>query len=401
MVAKIEAKNLVKIYGENPEKALELYNQGMSRSEILKTTGLTLGVAGVNFEISEGEMFVLIGLSGSGKSTLLRCINGLLMPTSGSLLVDGVAVEKMKDKELRHLRGEKISMVFQHFAILPNRTIVDNVAFGLELRGVESEERRQQAAKALDTVGLGDWIDKMPQELSGGMQQRVGLARALVTESDILLMDEPFGALDALIKAEMQEELVALQKEIKKTVVFVTHDLDEALRLGDRIAIMRDGVIEQVGSADEILAEPANDYVQKFLKGIDVAKILDANSIAKWPRGIVRETESPAVAIHRMKKADSDYLFVIGAKRKLVGLVTREDVLPLSRKRHASFTDVIRKADKITGDTIMNDVYPALREAERALAVVDENDHLLGIITQNTLVESLEERKGGNGVAEL
>jgi glycine betaine/proline transport system ATP-binding protein len=164
---------------------------------------------------------------------------------------------------------------------------------------------------------------------------------------------------------------------------------------------MRDGVIEQVGSADEILAEPANDYVQKFLKGIDVAKILDANSIAKWPRGIVRETESPAVAIHRMKKADSDYLFVIGAKRKLVGLVTREDVLPLSRKRHASFTDVIRKADKITGDTIMNDVYPALREAERALAVVDENDHLLGIITQNTLVESLEERKGGNGVAEL
>ena len=401
MVAKIEAKNLVKIYGENPEKALELFNQGMSRSEILKATGLTLGVAGVNFEISEGEMFVLIGLSGSGKSTLLRCINGLLMPTSGSLLVDGVAVEKMKDKELRHLRGEKISMVFQHFAILPNRTIVDNVAFGLELRGVESEERRQQAAKALDTVGLGDWIDKMPQELSGGMQQRVGLARALVTESDILLMDEPFGALDALIKAEMQEELVALQKEIKKTVVFVTHDLDEALRLGDRIAIMRDGVIEQVGSADEILAEPANDYVQKFLKGIDVAKILDANSIAKWPRGIVRETESPAVAIHRMKKADSDYLFVIGAKRKLVGLVTREDVLPLSRKRHASFTDVIRKADKITGDTIMNDVYPALREAERALAVVDENDHLLGIITQNTLVESLEERKGGNGVAEL
>jgi glycine betaine/proline transport system ATP-binding protein len=401
LVAKIEAKNLVKIYGENPEKALELFNQGMSRSEILKTTGLTLGVAGVNFEISEGEMFVLIGLSGSGKSTLLRCINGLLMPTSGSLLVDGVAVEKMKDKELRHLRGEKISMVFQHFAILPNRTIVDNVAFGLELRGVESEERRQQAAKALDTVGLGDWIDKMPQELSGGMQQRVGLARALVTESDILLMDEPFGALDALIKAEMQEELVALQKEIKKTVVFVTHDLDEALRLGDRIAIMRDGVIEQVGSADEILAEPANDYVQKFLKGIDVAKILDANSIAKWPRGIVRETESPAVAIHRMKKADSDYLFVIGAKRKLVGLVTREDVLPLSRKRHASFTDVIRKADKITGDTIMNDVYPALREAERALAVVDENDHLLGIITQNTLVESLEERKGGNGVAEL
>jgi glycine betaine/proline transport system ATP-binding protein len=401
MTAKIEARNLVKIYGDNTQKALELFNEGMSRSEILKETGLTLGVAGANFEVAEGEIFVLIGLSGSGKSTLLRCINGLLMPTSGSLLVDGKAVEKMEEKELRKLRGEKISMVFQHFAILPNRTIIDNVAFGLEIRGVEREQRWAKAAQALETVGLGDWKNKMPQELSGGMKQRVGLARALVMDSDILLMDEPFGALDALIRAEMQEELVTLQREIKKTVVFVTHDLDEALRLGDRIAIMRDGAIEQIGTADEILAEPANEYVEKFLTGIDVSKILDADSISKWPPETVRDTESVSVALHRMKKVDTDYLFVTGARRKLAGFITRDDLLPLSKKRQPSFKEVIHEADTILGSTIMRDVYPVLRQAERALAVVDDNGRFLGVITHNTLVESLDERKGGDGIAEL
>ncbi|MBN1369605.1 MAG: glycine betaine/L-proline ABC transporter ATP-binding protein [Dehalococcoidaceae bacterium] len=401
MTAKIEAKNLVKIYGNNTGEALELFNQGYSRSEILKQTGLTLGVAGANFEVAEGEIFVLIGLSGSGKSTLLRCINGLLMPTSGSLLVDGNAVEKMGGKELRRLRGERISMVFQHFAILPNRNIIDNVAFGLELRGVEREARWAEASEALDSVGLGDWKNKMPQELSGGMKQRVGLARALVMESDILLMDEPFGALDALIRAEMQEELLTLQREIKKTVVFVTHDLDEALRLGDRIAIMRDGAIEQIGTADEILAEPANEYVEQFLTGIDVSKILDAASISKWPRELVRDSESVSVALHRMKKTDTDYLFVTGQRRKLVGMITRDDLLPLSKKRQTSFKDVIREANTIPGDTIMRDVFPELRHSERALAVVDENGRFLGVITHNTLVESLDERKGGDGIAEL
>ncbi|MDD5498807.1 MAG: glycine betaine/L-proline ABC transporter ATP-binding protein, partial [Dehalococcoidales bacterium] len=401
LTAKIEAKNLVKIYGDDTGKALELFNQGKDRSEILAETGLTLGVAGVNFEVAEGEMFVLIGLSGSGKSTLLRCINGLLMPTSGSLLIDGEPVENMEEKELRRLRGEKISMVFQHFAILPNRTIIDNVAFGLELRGVEREQRRAKAGEALDSVGLGDWKNKMPQELSGGMKQRVGLARALVMDSDILLMDEPFGALDALIRAEMQEELVTLQREIKKTVVFVTHDLDEALRLGDRIAIMRDGAIEQIGTADEILAEPANEYVEKFLTGIDVSKILDAASISKWPPETIRDTESVSVALHRMKRADTDYLFVTGARRKLAGFITREDLIPASRQKGAGIKDFIRNADTIQGDTIMRDVYPVLRQAERALAVVDDVGRFLGVITHNTLVESLDERKGGDGIAEL
>lgn len=401
MTIKIEAKNLVKIYGQDTGKALELFEQGLSRAEILKQTGQTLGVARANFEVAEGEIFVLIGLSGSGKSTLLRCINGLLMPTSGSLLVDGKAVEKATEKELRRLRGEKISMVFQHFAILPNRTIIDNVAFGLEIRGMEREERRARAAQALETVSLGDWKNKMPQELSGGMKQRVGLARALVMDSDILLMDEPFGALDALIRAEMQEELLSLQREIKKTVVFVTHDLDEALRLGDRIAIMKDGAIEQIGTADEILAEPANEYVEKFITGVDVSKILDAASISKWPRELVRDTEGVSVALHRMKKTDSDYLFVTGSRRKLVGLVTRDDLLPLSKKRQSSFKDVIRPADTIPATAIMRDVFPVLRQSERALAVVDEKERFLGVITHNTLLDSLDERKGGDGIVEL
>lgn len=400
MTAKIEAKNLVKIYGENTDKALELFNQGLSRSEIIQETGLTVGVAGVNFEIAEGEIFVIIGLSGSGKSTLLRCINGLLMPTSGSLLVDGKAVEELNEEQLRKLRGEEISMVFQHFALLPNRTITDNVAFGLELRGVPYEDRRERAQKALISVGLEEWKDKLPDELSGGMKQRVGLARALVMESSILLMDEPFGALDALIRAEMQEELVSLQREIKKTVVFVTHDLDEALRLGDRIAIMRDGAIEQIGTADEILSEPANDYVDRFIQGVDVSKILDARSISKWPRELVRDTESASVALHRMKKADTDYLFVLGPRYKLVGLVTKEDLLPLAQKREKSFTDVIKEANTVSADTIMRDVYSELRSAEKDLAVVDENGRFLGVITHSVLLMTLDERKGGDGIAE-
>jgi len=400
MTAKIEARNLVKIYGENTAKALELFNRGCSRSEIIQETGLTVGVAGVNFEIAQGEVFVIIGLSGSGKSTLLRCINGLLMPTSGSLLVDGNAVEKLNDEELRKLHGEKISMVFQHFALLPNRTITDNVAFGLELRGTPFEERRQRAQEALIKVGLEEWKDKFPSELSGGMKQRVGLARALVMDSDILLMDEPFSALDALIRAEMQEELISLQQEIKKTVVFVTHDLDEALRLGDRIAIMRDGAIEQIGTADEILSNPANEYVEKFLQGIDVSKILDANSISKWPRDVIRKTESVSIALHRMKKADMDYLFVLGARNKLVGMILREDVLKLAKDRQTSIKDIIKETNTVQSNTIMRDVYHELRIAEKDLAVVDDKGRFLGVITHSVLLMTLDERKGGDGIAE-
>ncbi len=401
MTVKIEAKNLIKIYGDNTGKALELYHQGFSRSEIQKETGLTIGVAGANFEINEGEIFVLIGLSGSGKSTLLRCINGLLMPTSGSILVEGQAIEKLEPKELRKLRGEKISMVFQHFAILPNRSIIDNVAFGLEIRGMSKEQRHKQAEEALVTVGLEEWKYKLPGQLSGGMKQRVGLARALVMDADILLMDEPFGALDALIRAEMQEELLTLQHEIRKTVVFVTHDLDEALRLGDKIAIMRDGVIEQIGNSDEILAEPANEYVEKFLTGIDVSKILDASSISKWPNVLIRETENVSVGLYRMKKADTDYLFVLGPRYRLVGIVNKEDLLALSKKHHTSLKDAIRKASSIPANTIMRDIFPALRESEKALAVVDDSERFLGVITHNTLIDTLDERKGGDGIAEL
>ncbi len=400
MTAKIEARNLVKIYGDKTDKALELFNRGLSRSEILQETGLTVGVAGVNFEINEGEIFVVIGLSGSGKSTLLRCINGLLMPTSGSLLVNGEAVEKMNDEELRRLRGEKISMVFQHFALLPNRSITDNVAFGLELRGTPVEERRQRAQEALVKVGLEEWQDKFPSELSGGMKQRVGLARALVMDSDVMLMDEPFSALDALIRAEMQEELITLQREIKKTVIFVTHDLDEALRLGDRIAIMRDGAIEQIGTADEILSNPVNEYVEKFLQGIDVSKILDANSISKWPREVIRETEGISVALHRMKKTDTDYLFVLGARNKLVGMILREDVLKLARDKQTSIKDIIKETSTVQSNTIMRDIYSELRNAEKDLAVVDDSGRFLGVITHSILLMTLDERKGGDGIAE-
>ncbi len=400
MSIKIKAENLVKIYGDKTDKALELFEQGLSRNEIQKQTGLVLGVAGVNFEIAEGEIFVIIGLSGSGKSTLLRCINGLLMPTSGSLMVDGKAIEKLKPKELRRLRGEKISMVFQHFALLPNRTILDNVAFGLELRGIPTDKRLKSAHQTLATVGLEEWADKYPAEMSGGMKQRVGLARALVMDADILLMDEPFSALDAIIRMEMQEELIKLQREIQKTVVFVTHDLDEALRLGDRIAIMRDGFIEQIGTSDEILSNPANDYVVNFLQGIDVSKVLDANSISKWPREVIRETEGVSVALYRMKKADTDYLFVLGQQNHLAGIILKEDLVPLSNQHEKDIKNVIRETRTVKSDTIMRNVFSELRQAEKDLAVVDEEGRFLGVITQNTLLQTLDERKGGDGIAE-
>ena len=239
-----------------------------------------MGISGIDFEINAGEIFVFIGLSGSGKSTALRCNNGLLKPTDGSVCVDGRHIESMTENELRKFRGEKMGMVFQHFAILPNRTILENVAFGLEIRGVSRTERAKKAYSALETVGLEAWYNRYPRELSGGMMQRVGLARALVLDSDILLMDEPFSALDALIRGEMQEELLRLQDTIKKTIVFVTHDLDEALRMGNRIAVMRDGAIEQTGNSEDILLNPANDYVSKFLQTVDVSKILTAGNIA-------------------------------------------------------------------------------------------------------------------------
>ena len=267
--AKLSVQNLFKIFGGNENESLRLLEDGHSKEEILAQTGATVGVQHANFDVAEGEFFVVMGLSGSGKSTMVRMLNGLIPPTSGAILVDGEDVASCDGKVLRRIRREKIAMVFQHFALFPHWTVAENVAYGLKVRSIGAEQRRAAALKSLEQVGLKAWADSLPSDLSGGMQQRVGLARALANDPEILLMDEPFGALDPLIRREMQDELVELQKTLKKTIIFITHDLNEALTLGDRIAIMKDGQFVQIGSAQEIVSHPSNDHVASCVADID------------------------------------------------------------------------------------------------------------------------------------
>ena len=263
---KLEVKHLTKIFGKRQKQALEMVQQAKSKTEILEKTGATVGVYDVNFEVQTGEIFVIMGLSGSGKSTLIRLLNRLIDPTSGDIYIDGQDVAKMNEEELRDVRRHKLNMVFQNFGLFPHRTILENTEFGLEVRGVDKEERTRLAEQALDNAGLLSFKDQYPDQLSGGMQQRVGLARALANNPDILLMDEAFSALDPLIRREMQDELLDLQAEHERTIIFITHDLNEALRIGDRIAIMADGQIMQIGTGEEILTNPANDFVREFVE---------------------------------------------------------------------------------------------------------------------------------------
>ena len=278
---KIIVKDLIKIFDHHPQKALSLLAEGKSKSEILKETGQTIGVNNVSFVVNEGEIFVVMGLSGSGKSTILRCLNRLIEPSAGTILIDGIDITKLNDKELRKIRQEKTAMVFQQFALLPHRTVLQNTVYGLEVQGLNKKEREAKALKMLDLVGLNGWESKYPSQLSGGMKQRVGLARALTNDADILLMDEAFSALDPLIREEMQDELLGLQQKMNKTIVFITHDLNEALKLGDRIAFLRDGALVQVGTPEEITTNPADDYVAKFVRGVDRSMILTTGDVMK------------------------------------------------------------------------------------------------------------------------
>jgi glycine betaine/proline transport system ATP-binding protein len=396
MSVKIRSENLTKIYGDHPDEALELLKQGHTRDEILKETGQTIGVYNASFEVNEGEIFVLIGLSGSGKSSLIRCLNGLNKLTSGSLWVDEYAIHEMDEKQLRKLQGDKMSMVFQHFAILPNRTIRENVGFGLEIRDIPKEERYRRTQEALHTVGLETWSDKMPGDLSGGMKQRVGLARALIMNSDILLMDEPFSALDALIRSEMQEELINLQHEIKKTIVFVTHDLDEALHLGDKIAIMKDGNIEQMGTSEEILSNPANEYVANFLQSVDVSKILVAENLARKPKDVLRETDGVMLAYHKFDRVDDEYMFVLRSNHTLKGIVFLDDILLLRKQKEHSIEPAIKEAMYVNGSDVLQDIYPVLQNVERSAAVIDDKGKFIGEITRRGIITGLAERRGAD-----
>lgn len=386
---KLEVKHLTKIFGKRQKQALEMVQQAKSKTEILEKTGATVGVYDVNFEVQTGEIFVIMGLSGSGKSTLIRLLNRLIDPTSGDIYIDGQDVAKMNEEELRDVRRHKLNMVFQNFGLFPHRTILENTEFGLEVRGVDKEERTRLAEQALDNAGLLSFKDQYPDQLSGGMQQRVGLARALANNPDILLMDEAFSALDPLIRREMQDELLDLQAEHERTIIFITHDLNEALRIGDRIAIMADGQIMQIGTGEEILTNPANDFVREFVEDVDRSKVLTAQNIMTTPLTTNIDIDGPTVALNRMKKEEVSMLLAVDRKRQLKGSLTAEAARD-ARKQHQALAEVIDKnVRKVTQETLITDIFPLIYDSPAPLAVVDDKDKLVGVIIKGRVIEAL------------
>ena len=386
---KLEVKHLTKIFGKRQKQALEMVQKAKSKTEILEKTGATVGVYDVNFEVQTGEIFVIMGLSGSGKSTLIRLLNRLIDPTSGDIYIDGQDVAKMNEEELRDVRRHKLNMVFQNFGLFPHRTILENTEFGLEVRGVDKEERTRLAEQALDNAGLFSFKDQYPDQLSGGMQQRVGLARALANNPDILLMDEAFSALDPLIRREMQDELLDLQAEHERTIIFITHDLNEALRIGDRIAIMADGQIMQIGTGEEILTNPANDFVREFVEDVDRSKVLTAQNIMTTPLTTNIDIDGPTVALNRMKKEEVSMLLAVDRKRHLKGSLTAEGARD-ARKQHQALAEVIDKnVRKVTQETLITDIFPLIYDSPAPLAVVDDKDKLVGVIIKGRVIEAL------------
>lgn len=364
---------------------------GRSKAEVEKETGSTIGVYDANFDVSRGEIFVVIGLSGSGKSTLLRVINRLIEPTEGEVYLGDDHISGMSSKQIRELRRKKIGMVFQHFGLLPNRTVLDNISFGLEIQGISKDARRKSAEETLDMVGLQGQGDKLIAELSGGMQQRVGLARALATEQEILLMDEPFSALDPLIRRDMQNLFLDIQGEVKRTVVFVTHDLDEALRLGHRVAIMKDGEIVQLGTPEHILREPANDYVERFVEDVDYAKVRPAESVMVKPKEVAYNNEGPRVVLRRMRQAGLSQIFVLDSDRRLIGVAEAENLARLDERGERELkTAVDADAPSVGRRTPLREVLPLfVEDGDAPVAVVDDENHLVGVVVRGALIAGL------------
>ncbi|HGI4822264.1 TPA: glycine betaine/L-proline ABC transporter ATP-binding protein [Streptococcus agalactiae] len=385
----LEVKNLTKIFGKKQKAALEMVKQGKSKTEILEKTGATVGVYDASFEIKEGEIFVIMGLSGSGKSTLVRMLNRLIDPSSGNIYLDGKDIAKMNVEDLRNIRRHDINMVFQNFGLFPHRTILENTEFGLEMRGVSKEERTTLAEKALDNAGLLPFKDQYPSQLSGGMQQRVGLARALANSPKILLMDEAFSALDPLIRREMQDELLELQDTNKQTIIFISHDLNEALRIGDRIALMKDGEIMQIGTGEEILTNPANDFVREFVEDVDRSKVLTAQNIMIKPLTTVLEIDGPQVALTRMHREEVSMLMATNRRRQLLGSLTADAAIE-ARKKGLPLSEVIDKdVVTVSKDTVITDIMPLIYDSSAPIAVTDDNDRLLGVIIRGRVIEAL------------
>lgn len=401
---KIRVEKLYKIFGNKPKKALAMLHDGHDKASVLEETGMTVGVNDASFSIEAGEIFVIMGLSGSGKSTIVRLLNRLIEPTSGRVFVDGQDVTAMNNDELVKFRLHNMSMVFQSFALMPHQTVLDNAAFGLELAGVDKEKRQERALEALEQVGLAGWEDQYPEQLSGGMQQRVGLARGLAVDPEILLMDEAFSALDPLIRTEMQDELLKLQEEDQRTIVFISHDLDEALRIGDRIAIMEGGNVVQVGTPDEILQNPANDYVRAFFRGVDPTNVISAGDIVSntHPTLVVTKTGSLRAAHEILSGSDREHGYVIDAKHRLLGVISSEGIqnaLEQGLPDQPISQAYMDEAEPVNFDESMQDILPMVASSAWPVPVVDADGVYKGVVSKNRFLRTLHktETNGDSG----
>ncbi|MEM6713082.1 MAG: glycine betaine/L-proline ABC transporter ATP-binding protein [Pseudomonadota bacterium] len=376
----IEIKNVTKIFGPRPSAALERVKGGMGKTELLNQTGHTLGIHDVSLSIEEGEIFVIMGLSGSGKSTLIRHFNRLIDPTDGQILVDGEDVLTLGERQLEAFRRQRMSMVFQRFGLFPHRTVIENVGYGLEVQGVAQSEREEKARGWIEQVGLDGYEDQYPSQLSGGMQQRVGLARALATDADILLMDEAFSALDPLIRSQMQDQLVHLQDKFHKTIVFITHDLDEALKIGDKIAILKDGVLVQVGRPADILMQPADEYVAEFVRDVNRARVLTVDVVAKPPK-LRLTNENVENALAAMRESGAAVGYVVEDDGRYVGFVT-EDALEgaIAARDTPSLSKVANGGESIQASSSLEDALPAVLETDHPLAVLGGGGSFEGIL---------------------
>ena len=389
LLPKVTVENLSKVFGKKEEQALKLANEGKKKSEILERTGATVGVNNASFSVEQGEIFVIMGLSGSGKSTLVRLLNRLIEPSQGNIFIDGKNVSKMGKEDLRNVRRKEMSMVFQNFGLFPQKTILENTEYGLEIQGMAKAERRERAEKALDNAGLLAYKDQYPNQLSGGMQQRVGLARALANDPEILLMDEAFSALDPLIRREMQDELLDMQEKVNKTIIFITHDLNEALRIGNHIALMKDGEIMQIGTGEEILTNPANDYVEKFVEDVDRSRVLTAENIMDRPTTLKIGKDGPNVALRRMEQEGLSNMLVIDDSRKLYGYVTDSDAARAVKNHEKNFDNILRTdIPTVQKDTLINDIFEVIHDASTPVAVV-EDGKLVGIIVRSLVLGAL------------
>lgn len=391
----IAVKSVWKVFGRNPERVLSPEHNYKDRDTVQSELGNLVGLREVSFEVSQGETFMIMGLSGSGKSTMVRCLLRLIEPTSGQIIIDGSDITQMSDNELVEFRRRKIAMVFQHYGLMPHRNVLDNASWGLEIQGVGKEERYERTRKTLELVGLGGWENSYPRQLSGGMQQRVGLARALVVDTDILLMDEPFSGLDPLIRRQMQDELLNLQSELHKTIIFITHDLNEALKLGDHICILKGGEVSQIGTPEDIVLRPEDEYVGEFTQDVRLESVLTAGKVMVGPKATVMGHQGPRAALHTIGSSDGDVAWVVDRREHYLGILSISGAERALRAGVHRFDQAWEFVDQeyapVFAGTTFEELIPRAMGSDYPIPVVDENNLLLGEVHRSALAEALAE----------